>query len=276
MPSLLERFDLDQKRRGLSPNTILLRQRQFASYEREVGPVERMTAEGVQEWLDSREISDKTRSCYLTTFSAFFKWGIKHDLIAFDPIAKIDRPKVHNGMPNPIPEKDLTRALDACKNPMLKCWIVLEAYGGLRCQEVAFLAHEDIQEDRRYDKDGKVKSYGRVFIRHGKGGRQRYVPLLKPMLDALEGYEAPTESGRLWPMAKPSSVSQRINRYYHGMGISHTAHKNRHRAGSQMYRTSGESLLVVQAFLGHSDPKTSAIYAAIDDESMTAAAMLIA
>lgn len=276
MTTLLEKFELDQKRRGLSPNTILLRHRQFDLYLREVGPIEHATETSVQEWLDGRKISDKTRSCYLTTFSAFFKWAVKKDLLPFNPIDKIDRPKVHAGMPNPIPEKDLKRAIANCPSSMLKCWIVLEAYGGLRCQEVAYLDHDDIQRDTRYDKDGNIKSYGRIHIRHGKGNRERYVPLVKPILDVLDAHEFPAETGRLWPQARPSSVSQRINRYYHGMGIKHTAHKNRHRAGTQMYRTSGESLLVVQAFLGHADPKTSAIYAAVDDESMTTAAMLIA
>lgn len=276
MPDLLAKFELDQKRRGLSANTIQLRRRQFDLYEREVGKIEHMSAESVQVWLDGRKISDKTRSCYLTTFSAFFKWALKHDYLTVDPIAKIDRPKVHNGMPNPIPEEALARAIKACTNPMLKCWIVIEAYAGLRCQEVAYLEHHDIQVDKRYDKTGKLTSLGRIHVRFGKGNKQRYVPLTQSILDALDAYEAPTETGRLWPFAKPSGVSQRINRYFHGMGITHTAHKNRHRYGTQLYRTSGESLLVVQHALGHSDPKTSSIYAQVDDESLTTAAMLIA
>ena len=58
MTSLLERFELDQKRRGLSQNTITLRRRQFDLYERQVGPVDHMTADSVQEWLDGRPISE--------------------------------------------------------------------------------------------------------------------------------------------------------------------------------------------------------------------------
>ena len=261
MPTLLDKFELDQKRRGLSANTILLRRRQFDLFERETGtPVEKLSAEQVQAWLDGREISDKTRSCYLTTFSAFFKWGVKHDLIAFDPIAKIDRPKVHNGMPNPIPEKELARAIKACTNPMLKCWIVLEAYAGLRCQEVAFLAHEDIHLEEEFPY---------IHVIHGKGGKQRTVPVdpKGPIIAALREYQAPTETGRLWPYAKPSGVSQRINRYYHALGYSWTAHKNRHRFGTQVYKNSGSDILTTQRLLGHSDPKTTAIYANVSDEA---------
>lgn len=271
MSTLIEKFELDQKRRGLSQNTIDLRNRQLASYEREVGPIEQATEDGIQEWLDGRvlpngnPISDKTRSGYLTTLSAFFKFCLKKKHLRFNPVELIDRPKVHNGMPNPIPELDLERAIRNCKNPMLKCWIVLESYGGLRCQEVAFLAHEDIRHDLR-----------KVHIRFGKGGKERMVTLHKKIVEVLAEYDAPTEHGRLWPFATPSTVSQRINRYYHGMGITHTAHKNRHRYGTQLYKASGESLLVVQNALGHSDPKTSAIYAKVDDESMDTAVDLIA
>lgn len=270
MPTLIEKYETYQRRMGLSPNTILLRRRQIELYEREVGPIEHTNENKIQEWLDSRTlssgkaISDKTRSCYLTTFSSFFKWGVKKDEIAFNPIDKIDRPKVHNGVPNPIPERALAKAIAGCTNPMLKCWIVIEAYAGLRCQEVAYLDVEDIQYDE-----------GRIHVRFGKGGKERYVPLHATIVEALSAYEAPRSTGRLWPNAKPSTVSQRVNRYYHGMGIAHTAHKNRHRFGTQLYKHSGESLLVVQNALGHSDPKTSSIYARVDQESITTAVNLI-
>lgn len=271
MPTLIEKFELDQKRRGLSPNTIAHRNRQLASYEREVGPLEEATEDKIEVWLDERvklagaPISDKTRSGYLTTLSAFYKFAKKKKHLTFNPVEDIDRPKVHNGLPNPIPEEALARAIAECKNPMLKCWIVFEAYGGMRCQEVAFLAHEDVKTD-----------IGQVHIRFGKGGKERNVPLHPKMAAALAEYEAPTKTGRLWPFAKPSSVSQRINRYYHGMGITHTAHKNRHRAGSQVHELSGGSLLVVQNFLGHSDPKTSAIYAKLNDELVSSAVLAMA
>ena len=73
------------------------------------------------------------------------------------------------------------------------------------------------------------------------------------------------------PRSTPASVSQRINRFYHGMGITHTAHKNRHRAGTQAHKASGGDLLVVQRFLGHANPSTSAVYAGLDDEEVQTA-----
>ena len=125
-----------------------------------------------------------------------------------------------------------------------------------------------------------------VRIRKGKGGKQRIVPLHEEMAKALRAcdklprYDRATAfredgDGRLWPRCNPASVSQRINRFYHGLGITHTAHKNRHRAGTQAHKASGGDLLVVQRFLGHSSHSTSAVYAGLDDEEVQTAIMAI-
>lgn len=267
---LLSKFELDQRRRGLSENSIDYRSGQIKRYESTTGQsLVDASPEEIQVWLDTRTkrngeaISDKTRACYLTTFSAFFKWGIKKDEITFNPIEKLDRPKTPAGIPNPIPEPDLKRAMAQAK-PMMRCWLALEAYGGLRCQEVAYLEHADI----RYD-------IGKVMVRHGKGGKERAVALHDAIRDALALYEAPTPSGRLWPDVTPSSVSQRINRYLHGMGIAHTAHKNRHRYATRLLKSSGGNFGVVKRALGHASIATSQIYAAIEDEEVQTAAMAI-
>jgi len=271
MTTLIERFEQDQRRRGLQPNTIILRTRQLGLFEREARcKIENATRESIDEFLDSRikpngePISAKTRSCYLTTFSSFFKWGAAHDLIAFDPTLKIERPKVHNGMPNPIPEKALARALEAAK-PRMRCWLALEAYAGLRCQEVTFLEHADIKRDE-----------GLIHVRHGKGGRERYVPLHDKIIEALNAYAPPTEDGRLWPYVTPASVSQQINRFLHGLGITHSAHKLRHRFGTRAYEASGSDLLTTKNLLGHSSVATTQIYAAVSNEAARNAVKAIA
>lgn len=263
MPTtLIEGFEMDQKRRGLQPNTLVLRSRQLNLYEREMGPLKDATAEDIEGWLDKRQISAKTRSCYLTTFSAFYKWALKIERVTADPISKIERPKVHNGMPNPIPEAALARAIKAAK-PMMKCWLVLEAYAGLRCQEVCYLEDVDI----KYDEN-------RIHVRRGKGGKERSVPLHPVIIAALKEYEAPRE-GRLWPLCTPASVSQKINRYLHGLGITHTAHKMRHRFGTVAYAASGQDILTTQRLLGHSSPQTTAVYAGVSDEAATATVLAI-
>ena len=286
MPTLIERYELHQMRTGLAPGTIKLRHDQYMRFEKATGIAldTHIKAEQIQEWLDTlvmasgkrkgQPISDKTRSCYITSFSSMYKWATNQDIIGKNPIDKIERPKVHAGMPNPIPEDQLAMAIRKA-SPLLRCWIAFEAYGGLRCMEVATLEATDILWDER-----------QVRVRKGKGGKARRVPLHGEMSRALRAYDKLERhhratafrddgDGRLWPRCSAASVSQRINRFYHGMGIVHTAHKNRHRAGTQAHKASGGDLLVVQRFLGHSNPATSAVYAGLDDEEVQTAIMAI-
>jgi site-specific recombinase XerD len=262
MSGFIDKFEQDQKRRGLLPNTMLLRGRQLGLYEREVGRLNDATKESIETWLDGRNVSAKTRSCYLTTFSAFYKSGIKNGWMDTDPTMKIDRPRVHNGMPNPMPEDDLARAIKKAKSPMMKCWLVLEAYAGLRCQEVCYLEAKDIHY-----------ADGLIHIRYGKGGKERYVPLHPKITAALKAYKPPRDEGRLWPTVTPASVSQRINRYLRSVGVSHSAHKLRHRFGTRAYASSGSDILTTQRLLGHSNPTTTAGYANVSSEAAKAAVM---
>ena len=275
MGKLIDQFEQDQRRRGLLPNTMILRGRQLSLYEREVGLLNAATKESIEEWLDGRAISAKTRSCYLTTFSAFYKSGIKNGWIDEDPTMKIDRPRVHNGMPNPMPEDDLALALKKAKSPLMKCWLVLEAYAGLRCQEVAFLDASDIKWDD-----------GLIHVRHGKGGKERYVPLSPVIAKALKAYDKEPRytratafrasgDGRLWPRVTPASVSQRINRFLRSLDISRSAHKLRHRFGTRVYASSGSDILTTQRLLGHANPTTTAGYANVSSEAAKTAVLNI-
>jgi len=121
--------------------------------------------------------------------------------------------------------------------------------------------------DIKYDEN-------RIHVRHGKGGKERSVPLHPVIIAALKEYEPP-RPGRLWPLVTPASVSQRINRYLHSMGIASTAHKMRHRFGTVAYEASGQDILTTQRLLGHSSPTTTAIYAQVSDEAARATVLAI-
>ena len=60
----------------------------------------------------------------------------------------------------------------------MRCWITIEAYGGLRCMEVAALEATDILWDTK-----------QLKVRKGKGGKQRIIPLHEEMAKALRAYD---------------------------------------------------------------------------------------
>lgn len=281
MATLLDLFAQNQRRRNLSPNTIGLRDRQLKLYEKEIGkPIGQATRDSINAFLDGRltksgePISAKTRSCYLTTFSAYFEWLNEEGEETPNPITKSMRPKVKAGMPNPIPEKALEKAIaqtyelrgtkaNPDRGPQMRAWLQLAARAGLRAMEISKLTVEDVDYETN-----------RITIT-GKGGKTRRIPISKDVKKALSELSYTPESGRFFPTTTPASVSQKSNRYLHGLGIQHSLHKGRHRFGTQFYSASGNDILQTQRVLGHSSPATTANYADVDDEEAQTAILAI-
>jgi len=153
-------------------------------------------------------------------------------------------------------DEHLRRALEEAPNAEMRCWVLLGAYEGLRCMEMAGLDVDDVREDE-----------GTLLVRKGKGAKDRGVPLHPLVLEALEALPLPV-SGPIFTMpdgrrCAPYVVSQRINRYLRSVGVPSTAHALRHWFGTNLLRGTHD-LRVVQEMLGHSSPATTALYSAYD------------
>lgn len=293
---LIDAYIQDQNRRGLLPNTVTMTTRQLRKFSAECGPFETVTHQAIDAWLDKRTnrfgapITGKTRSSWLTSLSSFYTWAVREDQLAahscrltkghagshrFDvdmsddpcesnfvhnPVSKIVRPRLHGHGPRPIDTGQLRRAIDAAQGD-LRVWLTIEAYEGLRCQEVTFLAAED------FDREAMVPT---LLITHGKGNKERRLPLHPEVVVALELWGNMPIRGRLFPRATPPAVSQRINRHLHKMGITSTAHTLRHWFGTSTYIAT-KDLRLTQTLMGHSSPQTTAGYADFDQTAAAAA-----
>jgi integrase len=193
---------------------------------------------------------------WLSTLNSFYQWAAKNDLFPkqsdgrdFNPTRNIAKPRMHPRHPRPMADSDITTALTNA-DPLMTCWILLGALAGCRCQEIAGIEREDVYEDT-----------GRLHIVHGKGDKERWVPLHPDILAALRELPMRTE-GPLWDET-PASVSRKINAFLHSVGVKSTAHTLRHWFATASYRSS-KDLRLVQELLGHSSPQTTAVYAAAD------------
>lgn len=213
-----------------------------------------LTPEDVQRFLDGRHISARTRYDWVSTLHAFYQWAIFAGLTDDDPTATVVRPKLRQALPRPIRDDDLHFALGQAR-PLVRAWLTLAAFAGLRCAEIAGLRREDTDERS-----------GRLHI-YGKGGRERIVPLHAAVMPAIRtsvgelparGYLFRRPSGGPWPAA---NVSRQISTFLTDIGVDATAHQLRHWFGTRTYQAS-QDILVVQNLLGHSSPTTTAIYAA--------------
>lgn len=183
---------------------------------------------------------------------AFYQWAIRNGHTATDPTRLLIAPAATFRRPHPIGEDDLRAALRAAEPARVLPTLILAAYAGLRAHEIASLHTDHIEGD--------------CLVIVGKGSRERVVdihPAVELVLATLPlGWMFPYRDGRPGHIGA-WLVSQSANRHLHACGIDSTLHKLRHRFASLAYQSSHD-LLMVQGLLGHSSPKTTAMYASFD------------
>jgi site-specific recombinase XerD len=241
----------DQRRRNLSAGTIEKRESATRRVTNHAGkPMLELAREDIEDWLDARpKITPRTRYCEISHLAAFYKWAIFEERTEYDPTARIIRPKVRVGVPRPIATEDLRRAIDQAPTNELSAMFKLAAYAGMRCMEIAGLAVSDLL----------LNHEPAVIIVHGKGGKDRVMPLHPEIGEALRLIAMP-KYGPVVPGRLPWKVSQMMRQHMYDCGIAASAHQLRHWFATETYEASGGDLRMVQDLLGHSSPATTAIY----------------
>ena len=210
--------------------------------------------------------SAETRRAYCCHLRAFYRWAMQTGIVTADPSEMLTLPIIPKHLPRPIDEDDLLTALNAAR-PKMRVMLVLAAFAGLRCIEIAALDWGDFQREA----DGTAFLYVQ-----GKGDKQRRVEVGQHVVKALQAY-GPKRRGAMFigqdgRKIEAKSVSRSINRYLQRQGIEATAHQLRHRYGTLAYQLSRD-LRMVQEQLGHASPQTTAGYAR---PSAEAAARMVA
>lgn len=258
--TLLAAYRRDQERRGLSRSSVQNTAYELAGFCAFVAPRSILEASrtDVEAWLDSRPMSLDSWRNSLVHIRGFYAWVREAGWLEEVPTARIRPPKQRRGLPHPIGDEDLVRAVAAAA-PLLRSWLLLGAFEGLRCQEIAGLDAEDVRT-----------SAGALFVRRGKGAKERSVPLHPDVALALAALDLPA-AGAIFTMpgedrrVPPYVVSQRINRHLAHEGIDATAHSLRHWFATHVYQST-QDLRLVQELLGHSSVATTQIYAACDPQ----------
>lgn len=220
-------------------------------------PLIEITEADMESWQDTLgPLAPNSRCTYVSHIREVYAWMRERGLIDHNPADVLVTPKHQRGLPRPIPEPSLERAL-LLAPLQIRVWLELAGYDGFRAGEIARLERQDIRDriDRPY-----------FFVR-GKGGRDRTVPASPVALASLYEYGLPIR-GRVFrrpsgvPMT-PRDVSRRVNNYLHGVGIPETGHQLRHRFGTQLLNKE-PNLRRVQEIMGHASPATTAIYTLVD------------
>lgn len=199
------------------------------------------------------------RKSLRTALGKFYRWALQHEYVDTDPVAPLPTPKVPKGRPRPAPEGVIRDALERA-DTRERLMVELGALAGLRAGEISRVHADDLSGD--------------LLLVHGKGGKEREVPIadghLLAALRTCDGWLFPNvqRGGHL----SPNHVSKILSRL---LGAPWTAHTLRHRFGTRAYAGSRD-LLAVSQLLGHASTDTTLIYVRMPDEHLRTAVLAAA
>lgn len=234
---------------GSKPSTTLyLRQyhlRRFADQHGHLDPWE-VTVDDLTAWLASYEWAPETRRSYQGSLRSFFHWAHVSGRVSVDPAALLPTIKPPDAQPRPAPEEFFRDALRQA-TPRIAMMVELAGFAGLRRGEIAQASREDVEPDPG----------GWVLFVHGKGRRERRVPLLPGFARELRA----AQTGYLFP----GSIGGHLSAPYVGKLISSvlpdgwSAHSLRHRFSAKFYEHERD-IRATQQVLGHASVVTTQRY----------------
>lgn len=246
------------KRAGGTPETTLrLRTSHLERAARALTPIapDDVTLDDLIDWMVGETWATETRRSVRSTLRDFYRWATDTGRVTDDPAAPLPAVRSSVGVPKPVAERDYqTALLDA--PPRVRLMLRLAAEIGLRRAEVAQVHTRDILD---------VVTGGHALVVHGKGAKERVLPLSVTLAADLKSTPAPT--GWLFPSdtrtghLTPATVGDLVGRV---LPAGTTMHMLRHRFATAAYAASGD-LLTVQRLLGHSDPNTTQRYVSVSD-----------
>lgn len=245
--------------RRLSTNTIRLRSVYLSQLAADFDLLAVTTAQ-LRTWIADparRVWSAQTVNVATATFRSFYRWAFEMGRIDADPASPLRTIAVPARKPR-IATRDQIAAGMSSKRLEVRALTLLGAECGLRVHEIAKLQKRDRQDD--------------WLTIIGKGGQQRTVhtsPELASLLDDLDARHP--ESEWFFTSRTGGHVTTETLRVWSRRELGTNPHSLRHRAGTTVYRGTGNNLRVTQVFLGHRYPATTAIYVHVERDDLLAA-----
>lgn len=201
-------------------------------------------------------LSRNSVNIYTRHIQAFYRWAVAVGLIESDPCGRLVAIRQRKGLPHPITEKDL-RTLLACATGSLRTTYVLAAFAGLRAGEICRLRGEDLTLDADQP----------TALIDGKGGKERIVPLLPPVVEELRRLGFPRSGHVITCAARggperpytPERLSQASTVFMRSVGVKSTLHSLRHYFATEVVKLTRD-ILLVRDLLGHASLATTQIY----------------
>ncbi|MDS2172540.1 tyrosine-type recombinase/integrase [Nesterenkonia sp. CL21] len=212
-------------------------------------------------WIATQNWDSDTLRGHRAAFRSFYAWARATGRCDTDPAAGLPPSRAKTVRPRPAPDGVVQDALNHA-GERERVMIMCAAFAGMRACEIARIHESDIFVDVD----------GWSLIAHGKGQKDRVIPLTQDLALVLKrychehgGYAFP---GRIDGHLSPKRVSELLSEV---LGDSWTGHTLRHRFASRAYAETRD-IRAVQELLGHASATTTQRYAAVPDGAMRRAA----
>ena len=261
-----------QVEKGLAANSLASYGRDLAKLRRwallcglEVEALGRAEMSGWSKWLSQTGLGPRSIARAVSTARGFFNFLLRDGLIKDDPLAGLEAPQALRRLPTVLTLEEVERLLAAVSTDTAagvrdRALLELLYATGLRVSELVSLKLSDV------DMEGGVLSC------HGKGSKQRRVPVGRSALRWLQEYGQARRSllsGRVsaylfvtqgGATMTRQQVWHRIKKIAAVAGLRAVSpHVLRHSFATHLMQHGADSRSV-QALLGHSDLATTQLY----------------
>jgi integrase/recombinase XerC len=232
-------------------------------------------------WLAARHAEDFTATSTaraLSVVRGFFRYLEKNNVLENPAVHHVRTPKLPKSLPKALSEDQSMAALDMVGAEHKEEWTQLRdvalltlIYGcGLRIGEALALTPSQLP-------DGAA-----TLTLTGKGNKQRMVPLLPQVHEAIAAYrkicpyglaaKEPLFRGTRGKPLQPAIFQKEIRNLRGALGLpdSATPHAFRHSFATHLLASGGD-LRTIQELLGHADLSTTQRYTKVDHERLLSA-----
>jgi len=258
---------------GASQNTLSAYQSDLKLFSKWLdGDLSHIDSTHINDYFKHRQLSAATQSRILTCLRIFYQYLIAQQLIKNNPTAKLHHPKQAQKLPVFLNIEEVDRLLNTPdKNTVFgqrdRAMLELLYSCGLRVSELISLDYHNINLNEEY-----------IRI-HGKGNKERILPMGEIAMDYLSTYEQKArpfllKSGQTdhYFLSNRGSGMSRQNFFYiikayaakAGIDKPLSPHTLRHAFATHLVQQ-GADLRSVQLMLGHSDISTTQIYTHIQN-----------
>lgn len=213
---------------------------------------------------------------YHKSVAVFFRWCVEQGYVETNPTDDIEIPKLEKKLPPKLTRQEALRLLEVVYNYPYKytyqrfrnyAIFATFVYAGLRKKELLKLTVVDVDLTNLS-----------IFVRHGKGAKDRIVPMSSSLAGILRRYLEQRSRLRKTCPEFFTSLNRNMGFTETGMkrlvefakrasGISFGVHKLRHTFATLMLE-GGCDIFSLSKMLGHSDIKTTTIYLAASAEHL--------